>query len=359
MRLHQFMGGVVSAASIVMCQACHGSSGDGAAPTTSASSPLASAAADAGPPPKPRMRVPRHGGIAASLFHDAHELDLSQAEQDGLPPIEASLKADDDGIRGAMKTFRADLTAGVKAGKLDTAKLTADDAVVDKAMTEHAAAEGAALDSLHALLTPEHRSALVTTIRTRQGEREARTTAWLKNKEPDGGAPDWSKRRLDRLSAQLTLDAAQQKQVAALLAKAKDPPNADGFEARWEDHKKRTDALLTAFGADTFDGKKVDLTLLPGKTTHEALDHIATFLTQLVPILRPDQRERLGGALDRPLGGGWAARSALGGPMAMGPPATRDVIDDIAFPFSEPPPGREEREPPMAIPPPSPPPSAH
>jgi hypothetical protein len=215
-------------------------------------------------------------------------------------------------------------------------------------MAAHADAEGAALDSLHALLTPPQRTALVTSLQTRQGERDARTAAWMKGKEADGGAPDWSKRRLDRMTAQLQLDPAQQKQVTALLAKAKDPPTAAAFEARWDDHKKRTDALLTAFATDTFDGKKADLTLLPGKTPHETLDHIVTFFTQLLPILRPDQRDRLAGTLDRPLGGGFGPRSAMGGPMGgMGPPAGRDVVDDIAFPFSEPPPGREEREPPL------------
>jgi hypothetical protein len=134
--------------------------------------------------------------------------------------------------------------------------------------------------------------------------------------------------------------------VATLLAKAKDPPNAAAFESRWDDHKKRSDALLTAFAGDTFDGKKADLTLLPGKTAHEPLDHMVAFFTQLLPILRPDQRDRLAGMLDRPFGGGWGPRAAMGSPMGMGPPAARDVIDDIAFPFSEPPPGREDREPP-------------
>jgi hypothetical protein len=347
---------MVPAASIAICQACHGSGGDEAAPAASASAPSASAAIEAGPPPRPRARVPRHGGVAAALFHDAHELaDLTPAEQDGLQQLESSLKADDDGIRVAMKAFRTDLGAGVKAGKLETAKLTTDDAAVDKAMTDHAAAEASALDSLHALITPAQRTTLVASIRTRQAERDTRMSSWMKAKEADGGAPDWSKRRLDRLSAQLTLDPAQQKQVGALLAKAKDPPNAAVFESRWEDQKKRSDALLTAFEAETFEGKKLDLTLMPGKTAHEPLDHMAALFTQLLPILRPDQRERLGGSLDRPLGGGWGPRAPMAGPMGLGPGAPRDIVDDIAFPFSEPPPGREEHE--QTVPP-TPPPSA-
>jgi Spy/CpxP family protein refolding chaperone len=237
MRLYRLVSGVLPAASIVICQACHGGAKEEAAPTGSASATVASAAPDAAPPPRPRTRVARHGGLASALFHDAHDLDLTPQEQDGLQPIEGTLKGDDDAVRTAMRAFRTDLSAGLKAGKLDTAKLTADDAVVDKAMAEHAANEGAALDQLHALLTPAQRSTLVTSIQTRQNERETRMMAWLKTKEADGGAPDWSKRRLDRLTAQLTLDAAQQKQVAAILTKAKDPPNSTVFEERWDEHK--------------------------------------------------------------------------------------------------------------------------
>jgi len=345
MRFFRLVSGVLPAASIVMCQACHGSANEEAAPNASAAA-SAAGAPDAAPPPRPRTRVARHGGLASALFHDAHDLDLTPPQQEALPPIEAALKADDEAIRTAMKAFRSDLSAGLRAGKLEPAKLTADDAVVDKAMADHAASEGTALDQLHTLLTPPQRSSLVSSIQTRQNEREARTMAWLKAKDADGGVPDWSKRRLDRLTAQLNLDAAQQKQVAAILAKAKDPPNAAAFEARWDEHKKRSDALLTAFASDTFDGKKVDLTLLPGKTAHEALDHMTAFFTQILPVLHPDQRERLGNALDRPLGSGWGPRAAMTGPMGMGPPPVRDVIDDIAFPFAEPPPPREEREPP-------------
>jgi Spy/CpxP family protein refolding chaperone len=352
MRLYRWVSGILPAASIVMCQACHGGGSEEAAPPASASAAVA-AAPEAGPPPRPRTRVARHGGLASALFHDAHDLDLTPPQQEGLQPIEAALKADDEAIRAAMKAFRSDLSAGLRADKLETAKLTADDAVVDKAMADHAANEAAALDQLHALLTPAQRASLVTSIQTRQNERETRTMGWLKAKEADGGAPDWSKRRLDRLTAQLTLDAAQQKQVAAILAKAKDPPNTAVFEGRWDDHKKRTDALLAAFASDTFDGKKVDLTLLPGKTAHDAMDHMAAFFTQIMPVLRPDQRERLGNALDRPLGAGWGPRAAMTGPMGMGPPPVRDIIDDIAFPFTEPPPSREDHEPPITPPAPS------
>jgi Spy/CpxP family protein refolding chaperone len=317
---------VVPIALTIGCQ--EGSSGgSGTAASASGSAPAASASA----PAKPKLMYGHHGGVAASLFHASHDLTLTQTQTDSLDKIEAGLKADDDGIRTAMKAFRADLVAGVKAGKLDSAKLTSDDAVVDKAIADHQTKEAAALDSLHALLDPSQRTALVAAVRAKQAEREARMATWMKAKAADGGTLDWSKRHLDRLTADLALDAGQQRQVAAILTKASDPPDATGMQGRWDDMKKRVESLLTAFAGTTFDAKKADLTILPGKTAHDPLDHMVALFTQLLPILHPDQRDKLAASVDRPFG-------AHDAPGAVPPPtgSARHPVDDIAFPFVEP-----------------------
>ncbi len=312
---------------------CQDSSG-GPAPEPSASTPMAAAPSvsvtAAASSMKPHPMIGRHGGIAAGLFRATNDLTLTDAQKDSLTQIEATLKADDEGIRTAMKAFRADLLAGVKAGKIDTAKMTADDAVVDKAIAEHQDKEATALDSLYKLLDPTQRTTVVAAVRTKQAERETRMASW--NKESDGGAPDWSKKRLDKLTADLTLDAGQQKQVAALLTKTADPPNAAGMQSRWDDMKKRQDALLTAFASPSFDAKKADLTVLPGKTAHDPMDHMVTFFAQLLPILHPDQRDKLATSMDRPFG---AHEGAPGGGGERGG-MPHHPIDDIAFPFMEP-----------------------
>jgi Spy/CpxP family protein refolding chaperone len=271
----------------------------------------------------------RHGGIASGLFRAAHDLDLRDGQKDTFDAIEVSLKADDEGVRTAMKAFRADLVAGVGVGKLDTAKLTADNVLVDKAIADHQAKEAEALDSLHTLLDATQRATLVASVRTRQAEREARIGGWILAKESDGGAPDWAKKRVDTLTADLGLDAEQQKQSAAIVAKANDPPNAAGMKVRWDDMKKRMDALLAAFAADPFDAKTADLTILPGKTAHDPMDHMATFFSKLLPILHPDQRDKLATELDKPFGFG-------GGPGMRRGMQGRGPADDIVFPFEEP-----------------------
>jgi len=313
--------------------ACDQSSSGASA--TAASASASASAAPAASAAKPHANFGHHGGIAAGLFHATNDLPLTDAQKASLDKMESTLKADDDGVRTAMKAFRTDLLAGVKAGKIDTAKMTTDDTVVDKAIADHQDKEAAALNSLHALLDPTQRTTVVAAVRAKQAERETRMAGWMKAKEADGGPPDWGKKRLDKLTADLTLDAGQQKQVAAILSKASDPPNGDGMQSRWDDRKKRVDALLTAFAGDPFDAKKADLTVMPGKTAHDPMDHMVAFFTQLLPILHADQRDKLAASMDRPFGAhdGPPGPGGPNGPQGM---PLHHPVDDIAFPFIEP-----------------------
>lgn len=337
MRAHYLLWIIVGGAAIVSlgCQESSGGSSAGApsasAAVAPASAPVPSVSASAATA-RPHPRFGRHGGIASALFRAARDLtDLSQTQQDSLDKVETALKDGDDGLRAAMRAFRSDLVAGVHAGKLDTAKLAVDDGPVDRAIADHRAREAGALDSLHALLGVPQRAALVAAVKARQAEHEARVAEWLQAKEADGGALDWTKRRLDRLTTDLSLDAAQQKQVAAILARASEPPGAAGMQARWQDHKKKADAVLAAFGSDPFDAKKLDLGVMPGKTAHDAMDHMVAFFSQLLPVLHSDQRDKLATSVDRPFG------ERMGGMGAMhGMPLMHGMTDEFAFPFVEP-----------------------
>lgn len=317
-------GWTVRALALLACLAplaCHDRGGRGGE-----ASAAPDAAASAAPVAHPKFT--RHAGIASGLFRAANQLALPPSEQASIDRIEANLRADDGAIRAALRAFRADLVAGVRAGKLDPTKLGADDDAVDKAFSDHLGREAEALDALHALLTPEQRAALVAAVRAKQGEREGRTGGRF-SREADGGVIDWARRRLDRLSTDLSLDPAQQRQAAAVLAKPVAPPSGAALQARWDARKKRYDALLTAFAADTLDTRTLDLDVMPGKSHHEPMDQMVAFFTALVPILHPDQRDKLATSLDRPFG-------TMGRPSPGGGPPVRGPADDITFPFSEP-----------------------
>jgi hypothetical protein len=300
--------------------------GDATAPSAAMPAPPSAAVSAT----RPHAALVRHGGVAASLFAAAHDLTLTDAQKGALDKIDGDLRAADDGVRTAMHGFRSDVQAGVKAGKLDTAKLSADDPSVEKAVADAKDKEAAALDSLHAQLDPAQRTSLVTAARAADADHDRRVEAWLKAKEADGAAVDWEARRLERLTADLSLDATQQKQAAAILTKTNDPPNAAGMQSRWDERVKRRDALFNAFEGATFDAKKADLSAFPTKTPREAIDHVVAFVSQLLPILHPDQRDKLAATLDRPFGAHEMPAGAAGGPVARHP------IDDVLFPFSEP-----------------------
>ena len=332
MRRHQVQWMIVPVA-LIVAVGCQQNGGGNSAPSASVSPAAASQASSVAPrvaAARSRPTFAGHGGIASSLFHAAHDRDLTQAQQRSLDKIEGALKGDDESIRAAMTTFRADLMAGVKPGKLDTAKLTADDGLVDKAIADHQLREAEALDSRHALLDLTQRTTFVASVRVKLAERETRMTGWMRGKGADGATLDWNKRRLEKLTTDLTtLERDQQKHVAAIFAKASDPPNAASMQSRWDDRKKRAEALLTSFANDAFDAKTLDLTVQPGKTAHEPMDQMVAFFSGLLPILYANQRDMLAESLDRPFGGGGHSGMPGGAPV-------RGPADDIAFPFAEP-----------------------
>jgi Spy/CpxP family protein refolding chaperone len=239
-----------------------------------------SAAASA---PKPAHRFHRGGGMFGMLLRGTRELTLSDTEGDAIGKLDDDLHAD-DGTRGAeLKQLDADVVAGIRAGKVDATKIQADYAAIDTAMQARLAKEATAVNGLYATLDAGQRKQLVDGLRTKQAERDKS----MKNLPDAGGTDLMMKMRIARLTSDLTLDDAQQKQVSLLVAKLDTPAAA---QARKDAAKQQVDALLTAFGADGFDANKVPP---PGKSLHEGMERDVTFTSQLVPILRPDQREKL------------------------------------------------------------------
>ena len=90
------------------------------------------------------------------------------------------------------------------------------------------------------------------------------------------------KRKLDRLTLELGLDDTQKKAVAALIAKDTTMTPA-AIQAR-KDAQKRIDTLLMEFTKDTFDAKKLDVTM-GGKTPHDGVERTANFTAGLLTIL--------------------------------------------------------------------------
>ncbi len=242
----------------------------------------------------------RRAGLAGMMLRSSMDLSgVTDAQKDTITKLGTSLDSD-DGTRDAFKAFHADLVAGVKAGKVDTAKMQADEAAIDKIIAAGQAKQADALDGLHAALTADQRKALTAAVRARQAAREEKMPPMPP--PGDAGTPDWQKRRVDRLTRELALDDGQQKQVTALVAKNA-PASPGTWQTRRDEMKKKSEAILAAFEQDAFDAKKQDLSMgPPGGKPHEMFDKQVALVSGLLPILKQDQRDKLAASMDRPHG---------------------------------------------------------
>jgi hypothetical protein len=223
-------------------------------------------------------------GPVHALFAAASTLSLPSSQASAVESIQDEIRGDRKQVRDAFGQLHQDLAAQVRAGAIDSTKLQGDATAAVGALDAHYNKETSALNQLHAALDPSQRLAAAETARTQLAEAAAaRATvderAW----------------RLERLTSELGLDAAQQQQVSTQLA-AQLPASSTERALR----QSMAQQLLSAFEADTFDAVTAlpAATWSPGSTVRAEIERRASFLSQLLPILRPDQRDLLATQLE-------------------------------------------------------------
>lgn len=257
-------------------------------------------------PGKRRMGRRAAGGMAGMLLAGARDLKLTPEQTKKLDELAASSrKADDAGgeTRDEMKKMHAELVAGIKAGKIDAAKLEQHAAVLQKAGEARREREIATLNGLHAALDASQRKDLVEKLRARQ-----RPTRAGRADRP--ARPELAKRQVDRWTRELGLSEEQQKKATALMEKRPAGEKKRDPEAANE----RREALLAAFEKDTFDAKTLDLGPAGGKPRAAEM---AKQMNELLAILEPGQREKLAASFER------GSRRGRGGPPGRGMPGRR------------------------------------
>lgn len=308
----RFVGlALVACVPLLACKdGCGGGGGAGpsASATASQTAPVvASASASAvgsgrGPRGGPMAAV-RATGPLGSLLRASMKLEgLASDKKDAIEKIAQDLhregpKGDADGgakgegARAEMKAMHDDLVLGVKAGKIDTAKMDAHAAAMEKEAKTRQEAEAEALNKLHATLEPAERAKVVAAVREQEEKRELNMKM---HERPDAGANrDFNVMRLERYTKDLDLDADQQKKAQALLPKP-DPKAMNELRAK---SRKHLDAVLADFEKDTFDAKKIAMP--DPKLMHSAMDTEVKFLNGFVPLLKPPQRELLAQKIER------------------------------------------------------------
>ncbi len=243
-----------------------------------------------------------HRGVSAAFFQSARTLEpapaaevkkkIDDAEALDAPPA-------DNAAKEAAKELHTELIAGIKAGKIESAKLEPKYVALEKIATAEHDKEVAALNGLYAALDATQRKAVVTSVRAKQAKRDERLLrmkgGMLDAGGADTGRSNMGKMRIDRLTRGLELDAEQQKKVDAVVPPSgRDDAKTADLQA---DMKKRTETLLTAFEEDGFDAKKADS--FDVKKSRAALEDETKLLTQILPILKPEQREKLAAKMER------------------------------------------------------------
>ncbi len=266
------------------------------------------------------MRGRGMGSVGAHLLAEASALsDLTDAQKATIAKLEEGLKP--EGPPGEMmkemREARAELVAGVRAGKIDLSKLEARRAEGEKGMMSRHDKEAEALNGLHAALQPAQRKALVAAVKD-HGLKDGGPRA--DDKKGDAARPadkkrdpaELAKRRTERLGKQLELDADQQKKVQAIVAK--DLPDPAQVQLMRDEWKKKMEAFYTAFEGDAFDAKKLEFGpgAMKDKRGKAPMTREAAFLAELLPILKPEQREKLAASLEKPRP--MMMRPGMGGP---------------------------------------------
>ena len=274
----------------------------------SVSAPLASALASGAASAMPPRRGPLMHGHASTFLEAARNLTLKDEQKTAIDKLEEPLR-EPPAPRTEWKDFQKELADGVKAGKIDTSKLATNYTAIENSVHAQREKEATALNSLHSTLDATQRKALVAAVRAKQQE--------ATEKHQDAGAPDMAKKaeamnkqRLERMTKELDLDSAQQKKVEAILAKESSGKNAP--QDMMAEMKKSNDEVLTAFEKDTFDATKLESFAQAGKKARMPAEREAQFLSQVLPILTPVQRDKMSTNMTRM--GSMMNHPGMGGP---------------------------------------------
>ena len=301
---------------------CHSSEKSEEAASSASAATAASAALSAFAQSQRQHHGRRGGGLTSLIFNAAHDLPgLTDNQNTKIDAAEDELPDHDPGPREAAKTFGTDLAAQIRTGTIDATKLQPDEAAMDAALNAMLEKEAKALTDLHDALDASQRTTVATNLHA------SIASAPDPMSEHDAGAPaDRVARQVDRMSSDLALDDAQKKQITAVLLKNEKAKPA----VQPGDKRKDLDQVLTAFQGDTIDAKTVlSQAMFGGKPPHEGLDEQVKLTAALVPILHPDQREKLASAADRPpmpMGGRGGPPPGMGGMMrGPGPGGMRAV----------------------------------
>ncbi len=230
-----------------------------------------------------------HGGFVGFVIAATETIGVTPEQQAALDKIKADFKAKVEPVRLANSGVVVALADGIAAGNIDQTKVDAALSVVSASAGQVHAATADALNALHALLTPEQRTALVDKM-------DAHWAVWkganAGDQAADNAKPDG---HVAHLAKEIGLSPDQVAKTQANLA-ALAPALRGPFDpAAGEAHSK---AFAAAFVADPFDAKTLT-TANPANTgiVTWGAGRMVRFYQALNPVLTADQRAKVAATL--------------------------------------------------------------
>jgi Spy/CpxP family protein refolding chaperone len=228
-------------------------------------------------------RYHHHGGVTLFIAMSLDTLGVSPEQRAAVEKIRTDLHARLEPARTAEQTLVATLADGLTAGTIDVAKVDTGVAQVIAAASSVHESSAAALNSLHSVLTPVQRAALVDKV-------EAHWAIWQKANADESGSAKLDGGHLAMLATDLGLSPEQVEKIRAGLG--------EGMKAVPRLDPQEIEAHLQAFG-DAFRSESFDANALPAASRANAhmvgwgAAHLAHFVEVASPVLTPEQRVEL------------------------------------------------------------------
>jgi Spy/CpxP family protein refolding chaperone len=219
------------------------------------------------------VAVTAHGPV--KFFGEAlGDVPLTASQRTALEQMATDAEARHAAMRAARQDLMTTLAAQIEAGTIDRTALQPKLAAITAAAQASQPADRAAFEQLHAVLTPDQRTAFVDAVAARVQQR--------KSEFMDKGG-------LHQIAQQLQLTDDQKAQIKAAVMQKMQAAGGKG-EHEWRGAKHQGEAVMAAFKQDTFVLDQVAPAKDVGQQVGRATDRILGIAEIALPILTPAQR---------------------------------------------------------------------
>jgi Spy/CpxP family protein refolding chaperone len=229
-----------------------------------------------------------HGGFAMFIAMSLDSIGVNADQTAAIKKLQADMHAKMQPAHDAEKAVLLALADGVAEGKIDRAKIDPAIAQLSSASASVHDAMIASLNSLHGILTPPQRQALVDKV-------EAHADVWHHlntSDEPGKGDHD----HFAELAKHLSLSPDQVEKIrASFTGSSKSAPRYDRAEA--DEHLKM---FATSFASETFDAKTLTKAgAVNARMATWGIGRTVRLYEAAAPVLTPEQRTKAAETLRR------------------------------------------------------------